>query len=155
MTVNILPLPYGGEALAYVQAESLKATANLPKVGFLNSPSPTKGVHMKSLITISFMIFLLSACMPSGAAREEYVRQHPDLDTDTKVDIIMGRIRRGMSKEHVKVIMGEPCGYCYGTKTSSWGDTWEYNTFGTGRYSAGSGFYVFFDNQGKVTGWSK
>lgn len=110
---------------------------------------------MKNLFLISFLVILLNSCVPSGAAREEYVKAHPELDTDTKVDIIMGRIRRGMNKEHVKVVMGDPCGYCYGTKSSSWGETWEYNPFGTGTYSTGAGTYVFFDRYGKVSGWSK
>lgn len=110
---------------------------------------------MKNILTILLIASSLISCAPSGQYREDYTKAHPELDTDTKVDIIMGRIRRGMTQEQVKVVMGEPCGYCYGTRKSSWGDVWEYNPFGTGRNAVGAGTYLFFDKHGRLSGWTK
>lgn len=60
----------------------------------------------------------------------------------------------GMTKDQVRASMGNPCGPCYGTTHNSWGDTWEYNAFGTGSQGIGNGTIVYFDAGGKVTGWS-
>lgn len=56
---------YRGEALAHVQGESLKANANLPKVGFSNSPQPNGG---SMWFCIGFGIgFLIAAVMAAFA----------------------------------------------------------------------------------------
>lgn len=102
---------------------------------------------------------LLSGCALFGggdeARRNNYVASRGDQIAPTiRGAIVDGKIMRGMTKEEVRASWGDPCGYCYGTRSASWGDTWEYNVFGSGSYGAGNGTYVFFDQSDRVTGWS-
>jgi hypothetical protein len=64
------------------------------------------------------------------------------------------RLTVGMTKAEVRASLGDPCGTCYGTRHNSWGDTWEYNVFGSSGMGIGSGTIVYFDSSGRVTGWS-
>ena len=74
----------------------------------------------------------------------------PRTPDDIKGLIYAKRIRVGMTKQQVTAAWGKHCWYCYGTKTSSWGDTWEYNQFGTGRHGIGNGRYLYFDKAGRL-----
>lgn len=113
---------------------------------------------MKNLYLILATV-LLTACVNASAIqqqkRQEYVKANlKSLDRLTASAILNGEIKNGMTKEQVKASWGEPCGYCYGTTNNSWGDSWEYNSFGTGYYGIGRGKYIYFDNAGRVKGWS-
>ncbi len=101
---------------------------------------------------------LLAGCAMFGgddSRRQNYVQSRAsEIPSSIRGAIIDGNIMRGMTKDEVRASWGDPCGYCYGTKSASWGDTWEYNVFGSGSYGAGNGTYVFFDQADRVTGWS-
>lgn len=84
---------------------------------------------------ILILLFLLSACAAQSPRS--------------------GIVKLGMTKAEVVNAIGQPCGYCYGTRKSSHGDSWEYNTFGTGVYGIGRGQYIFFDREGRVVAWEK
>lgn len=107
---------------------------------------------MKTLISIAVILFVLAGCGPSKMAlRQAYIDAHPELDYDTREWIRNGKIAKGMTKEQVRASWGDPCWYCYGTRRASWGDSWEYNIFGTSR---GIGTVVYFDSADRVRGWS-
>lgn len=72
-----------------------------------------------------------------------------------KTQIINQKISIGMTQEQVIASWGEPCWWCYGTRRSSHGDTWEYNAFGSSVYGAGTGTYLYFDKNGILKYWSK
>lgn len=111
---------------------------------------------MKRIILTTALAITLTACVnPMETPRWKYIEANPHLSDEIKGAIFHQQIMPGMTKEQVRAAIGEPCGYCYGTRTSSTGDTWEYNTFGTSIYGAGRGQYVFFNNKGKVIGWNK
>lgn len=86
--------------------------------------------------------------------RIAWVNAHPNTPARYANAIRDGKIMKGMTKSQVKAAWGPPCGYCYGTTHSSWGDTWEYNIFGSWAAAAGSGTIVYFNSLGRVTGWS-
>jgi outer membrane protein assembly factor BamE len=106
---------------------------------------------MKAIVILSFI--LLSACaVPQSRIRQEYIYQNLDLPNEVAWAVLEGQIVKGMTKDDVRASWGIPCGYCPGTRENSWGDTWEYNVFGT---AYGIGTLVFFDKNGRVSGWSK
>lgn len=108
------------------------------------------------LVFVACMFGMLIGC---GFAHEANIKQRvladPALPTEIRSSIERGRIMAGMSKDQVIAAWGNPCWYCPGTRENSWGDTWEYNPFGTGRYSIGAGTYLFFDASGQLRHWSK
>jgi hypothetical protein len=110
----------------------------------------------KELFQIAFLIFCLTGC---GFAQEikikNQVLSYPNLSPDTRKAIQEKTIKAGMTKEQVIASWGNPCWYCYGTRENSWGDTWEYNVFGSSSYGAGSGTYLYFDRSGYLEHWSK
>lgn len=110
---------------------------------------------MTKKIILALFVVVLAACASQQSKREAYLKNHPNTDPVIAQAIKAGKIRKGMTKEEVRASWGDPCWYCYGTKEASWGDSWEYNPFGTGRYSVGAGTYVYFDRSGKVINWSK
>lgn len=91
---------------------------------------------------------------PTRSSRISYVESHPNLPPRFFTAIQGGIIMKGMTKQDVVAAWGNPCGYCYGTTHNSWGDSWEYNVFGSSSYGIGNGKYVFFSSDGLVTGWS-
>lgn len=98
---------------------------------------------------------LLAAC-----ASSEYQFRQDHLATakisPANADAIRrSKIKVGMTQDDVRAAWGGPCGYCRGTRKATWGDSWEYNIFGTGRHGIGSGTYVFFDKAGRVRGVSR
>lgn len=108
------------------------------------------------LLIIALLLAFVAGC---GLAYEANLRKQvladPATPTAIKESIEHDRIRVGMSKDQVVAAWGSPCWYCPGTRENSWGDTWEYNPFGTGRYSIGAGTYLFFDSAGHLKHWSK
>jgi hypothetical protein len=100
----------------------------------------------------------MSGCALFGSdesRRYDYIEGHKGaLDPTVRAAIIDGKIMRGMSKEEVRASWGDPCWYCRGTRTASWGETWEYNVFGSGTYGIGNGTYIYFDERGLVREWS-
>ena len=97
----------------------------------------------------------LSGCglIQQNATTRE-VLSDPTLPAQTRKAIVEKKIRIGMTKKQVIAAWGSPCGYCPGTRTTSRGEWWEYNIFGTGSYGYGSGTYLLFDNRGLLTYWS-
>ena len=114
----------------------------------------------KILLLIPFLfLFACSGVSQVSEAqtlrRYNYLKDKVDvLDRDVINQIAVGTINLGFTKEQVIAARGEPCSYCYGTTESSWGDTWEYNPFGTSTYGIGHGTYIYFNKMGNVTGWS-
>jgi len=105
-------------------------------------------------------IIILVAVFLSGCAsltgqhrRTAYVNGHPNVPVFYAQAIKDGAIMVGMTKDQVSASWGNPCGWCYGTRKSRWGDTWEYNVFGSSTMGIGNGHYVYFQN-GRVVGWS-
>ena len=98
-------------------------------------------------------LILLAGCASQDRQRSDYVAANPDLDPEIRQTILNGQIRRGMTKDQVLASWGPPCWWCHGTSENSWGDTWEYNAFGSSGY--GRGTLVFFDSAGKVREWSR
>lgn len=110
---------------------------------------------------MKFINFLLLVIFLSGCAHHQQINVRNQIlsDADTpqhvKEKIINKQISVGMTKKQVIASWGEPCWWCYGTRQSSMGDTWEYNVFGSSAYGAGSGTYLFFDSNGVLKYWSK
>lgn len=107
---------------------------------------------------------LLAAALLSGCAlmpgaddrrRQEWLSANPNADPYVQGSVRLGQIRKGMPKDAVQASWGPPCGYCRGTRRTSEGEWWEYNPFGSGRYSAGAGTYLFFNNDGILEFWSE
>lgn len=88
----------------------------------------------------------------SHNARLEYIAAHQEESANIRQSILDGKIETGMTKADVVASWGQPCSYCYGTTHNSWGDSWEYNIEGSA--APGAGTYVYFDDNGLVTGWS-
>jgi len=105
-------------------------------------------------LTVAFSLGLVG-CASDQVRRDNAMKAHPEWPEEIRKTIAEGKIQVGMTKDQVKASWGPPCGYCYGTKQSSWSDTWEYNPFGTGRYGIGAGTYLFFDSSGQLKAWSK
>lgn len=109
--------------------------------------------HSWLLFLLIVPVLLLSGCFmlePNIHTRTQYVTAHPD--TQYRSEILAGDIKVGMSKAEVLAAWGPPCGYCAGTTHSSWGDSWDYDVFGSAY--GGGGTIVYFDAAGYVTGWS-
>lgn len=107
------------------------------------------------ICVIALALPILAGCV-FGANRDSraaYVAENPYMEERIENAILAGKIVEGMTKEEVRASWGQPCSYCIGTRSASWGDTWEYNPFGSARPSAGT--LVFFDASGRVKGWSK
>lgn len=112
-------------------------------------------------ITLIAALILLHGC---GATRENKIRQEVLADTDMPAEIRSAidqkELTAGMTKEQVIAAWGLPCKWCYGTRRSPGGDTWEYNLIGGdllvngSDFSLGSGIYVFFDQYGILKYWS-
>lgn len=112
-------------------------------------------------IALIIVIILLQGC---GATRENQIRQEVLSDTSMPAEIRRAIDQKelvvGMTKEQVIAAWGLPCKWCYGTRKSPSGDTWEYNLIGsdllvTGSdFFLGSGIYVFFDSNGILKHWS-
>jgi len=109
---------------------------------------------MKKL-TLIFATLVLAGC---GLAYEVQLRDEvladPNVTYTTKEAIKAKKIKVGMTKREVTAAWGNPCSLCYGTRKSSEGETWEYNTFGSGRHGIGNGTYLHFNRQGKLVYWN-
>jgi hypothetical protein len=110
---------------------------------------------MKTLLVVFTTAFLLSGCGMVADKQHREAVLSKDLSPDIRRAIVNKKIKKGMSKEEVKAAWGRPCWYCHGTRTTSEGDWWEYNEFGSGSYGAGSGTYLFFGNDGILDYWSR
>ena len=110
---------------------------------------------MKTLMPL-LLAALLTGCglIQENAIRDE-VLADPDTRYTVKEAIKEKHIMTGMTQREVIAAWGNPCGYCYGTRKSSEGETWEYNIFGSGRSGYGSGTYLYFDRKGRLRYWNK
>lgn len=111
---------------------------------------------VKGLLIKLLFITMLSGC---GITMQDRIRSdvlsNPNLDKKTRQAIQNKAIHVGMTKQQVLASWGEPCWWCYGTRQTSNGDSWEYNVFGSSYMGAGSGTYLYFDNNGILQFWSK
>ncbi|PXW89959.1 outer membrane protein assembly factor BamE [Nitrosomonas sp. Nm84] len=107
-------------------------------------------------------ILLLHGC---GAVRENRIRQEVLADANMSAEIRKAidqkELVAGMTKEQVIASWGLPCKWCYGTRKSPSGDTWEYVLFGSNLpingsdiIGIGKGIYLFFDSNGTLKHWS-
>ena len=110
---------------------------------------------MKTIIALAMCALLTNCGMAYNAKIKNEVLNSPETSYSTKELIKARKITVGMTQKEVIASWGSPCGHCYGTRKSSAGEWWEYNVFGSGRYSAGAGTYLFFDNTGKLKYWSE
>ena len=125
-----------------------------PRIIQLNNLSG-KGLLMKQWLILFTAVTCLSGC---GLVAEQQHRSAvlaSDLSPDVRTAIEQKQIKKGMTKDEVMASWGKPCWYCHGTRTTSEGDWWEYNAFGSGSYGAGSGTYLFFGKSDKLEYWSK
>lgn len=107
-------------------------------------------------------IILLNGC---GSVREYRIREAVLSDASIPEEIRRAidyrELMVGMTKEQVIASWGLPCKWCFGTRRSPGGDTWEYVTFGSEYLVTGSdflgignGIYLFFDKDGILKHWS-
>ena len=118
-------------------------------------------MNNKLPIILIATIILLQGC---GAVRENRIRQEVLSDTTMPEEIRKAIDQKelvvGMTKEQVIASWGLPCKWCFRTRRSPSGDTWEYNLIGGdllvngSDFSLGSGIYVFFDSDGILKRWS-
>lgn len=104
---------------------------------------------MRTAVCGIILIFLCGCVTQQD--RLDWLATHPDTPPRIAQAVSQGAITQGMTKAQVRASWGTPCGLCYGTTQSSWGDTWEYNPLGYGSYSTGT--IVYFDSAGRVRGW--
>lgn len=114
---------------------------------------------LKKIPSDLFLILVIATLTGCGAIEHNRVRasvlSDPLTPESIKSSVKENKITIGMTKEQVVAAWGNPCGYCYGTRENSHGSVWEYNPFGTGRYSIGAGTYLYFGIDGKLRYWTK
>lgn len=119
---------------------------------------------MNTRLSIALIVasILLHGC---GSTKEYKIRQQVLADTSTLQEIRRAINSRelviGMTREQVIASWGLPCKWCFSTRISKSGDTWEYITFGSEYLVTGSdflgignGIYLFFDKDGILKHWS-
>ncbi len=120
-------------------------------------------MNTKFPIVLISLILLLDGC---GLAREHRIRQEVLSDVAMSEEIRRAIDQKellvGMTKDQVIASWGIPCKWCYGTRKSPSGDTWEYSTFGSDLPVTGSdilglrsGIYLYFDRHGLLKHWSR
>lgn len=115
-----------------------------------------------ALISLSL---LLGGC---GTTRENKIKEEvlvdPHMPEEIRSAIDQRDLVVGMTKEQVIAAWGVPCKWCFGTRKSPSGDTWEYSAFAkekdfpvTGSDILGlrSGIYLYFDRHGSLKHWSR
>lgn len=112
-------------------------------------------MRLKFVSVIVFLILLVGCGAIQEANIKKQVLADPHLNAKIRNAIENGEIKVGMTKNQVIASWGNPCSYCYGARNSSWGDTWEYNEFGSSSYGVGAGTYLFFSSAGILKGWSQ
>ncbi|MXS83679.1 hypothetical protein ABD07_11350 [Nitrosomonas oligotropha] len=107
-------------------------------------------------------ILLLSGC---SAVRDNRIRQEvladSNLPEEIRSAIDLKELAVGMTQEQVIASWGSPCKWCYRTRKSSSGDTWEYHIPGADSIIVGSDFigigtgtYLYFDKDKILKHWS-
>lgn len=107
---------------------------------------------------IAAMCFLITASGCSTALEERTrsdVLSKEDLSPEIRRTIMNKKIMVGMTKDQVIASWGKPCSWCYGTRQSSTGDTWEYSKFGSSYIGVRSSTYLYFDNRDVLRYWVK
>ena len=120
-------------------------------------------MNKKLSITLIAAILLLNGC---GSVRENKIRQDVLSDTgmpeEMRRAIDLKQLVVGMTQEQVIASWGLPCKWCYGTRKSPSGDTWEYHlpgadflVVGSDFLGIGTGTYLYFDSSKKLKHWSQ
>jgi len=111
---------------------------------------------VKNLITAMSFLIIVSGC---GATLEEKTRSDvlskEDLSPEIRRTIMNKEIMIGMTKDQVLASWGKPCSWCYGTRQSTTGDTWEYSKFWSSYIGVRSSTYLYFDNHDVLRYWVK
>lgn len=109
---------------------------------------------MKNIIFLFFVLLVSCGAIDNYRIRKEVLDSKLTTPATKKL-IEQGKIKIGMTKDEVIASWGLPCYHCYGTRSTSSGDWWEYNSFGTSRYGTGSGTHLRFNSAGILVYWSK
>lgn len=122
---------------------------------------------MTNTLTVALisLTLMLNGC---GGTREHKIREEvladPQMSEEVRQAIDQRNLLVGMTKEQVIAAWGIPCKWCFGTRKSPSGDTWEYSAFGkekdspvTGSdvFGLRSGIYLYFDRHGTLKHWSR
>ena len=120
-------------------------------------------MNKKLLLTLIAAILLLNGC---GSVRENRIRHEVLSDTSMPEEIRraidLKELVVGMTQEQVIASWGLPCKWCYGTRKSASGDTWEYHlpgadflVVGADFLGIGTGTYLYFDSSKTLRHWSQ
>jgi outer membrane protein assembly factor BamE len=120
-------------------------------------------MNKKFSITLIAAILLLNGC---GSVRENRIRQDVLSDTSMPEEIRraidLKQLVAGMTQEQVIASWGLPCKWCFGTRKSASGDTWEYHLPGSDSVIVGADFlgigtgtYLYFDSSKTLKHWSQ
>ncbi|MBL8500549.1 MAG: hypothetical protein JNL77_08225 [Nitrosomonas sp.] len=119
-------------------------------------------MNKRLAIIVIATILLLSGC---SAVRDNRIRQEvladSNLPEEIRRAIDLKELAVGMTQEQVIASWGSPCKWCYRTRKSSSGDTWEYHIPGADSIIVGSDFigigtgtYLYFDKDRILKHWS-
>lgn len=125
----------------------------LPAQKRIDKKTKINKIKAYSLLTALLLIQGCATAIQNNIRNE--VLSNPDLKPEIRDAIQRQAVHVGMTKQQVLASWGEPCWWCYGTRKTSNGDSWEYNVFGSSYMGAGSGTYLYFDNNGILKFWSK
>ncbi len=100
------------------------------------------------LLAIVISIFILQACVTPQGRRQDYVDEHPDLETGISTSILKGEIAKGMNMEDVRAAWGDPDRDTLSLTGDSNQEIWSYYT-PVGRFEEGTVILTFVD--GKLT----
>lgn len=119
-------------------------------------------MNKRLAITIIATVLILSGC---SAVKDNRIRQEvladSNLPEEIRRAIDLKELAVGMTQEQVIASWGSPCKWCYRTRKSSSGDTWEYHIPGADSVIVGSDFvgigtgtYLYFDKDRILKYWS-
>ncbi|MER0203462.1 MAG: hypothetical protein DU480_06295 [Nitrosomonas sp.] len=119
-------------------------------------------MNKRLAITVIATVLMLSGC---SAVKDNRIRQEvladSNLPEEIRRAIDLKELAVGMTQEQVIASWGSPCKWCYRTRKSSSGDTWEYHIPGADSVIVGSDFvgigtgtYLYFDKDRILKYWS-
>jgi len=112
---------------------------------------------VKNLIVAMSFLIIASGCSTSLEKKTRNdVLSKENLSPEIRRTIINKEIMVGMTKDQVLASWGKPCSWwCYGTRQSSTGDTWEYSKYGSSYLGVRSSTYLYFNNRDILRYWVK
>lgn len=85
---------------------------------------------------------ILAGCATAAQRRQEYVNDHPDLQSAIAAAIIEGRVMEGMTTDDVRASWGDPERTTRAISEAGEQDTWSYPT-PIGRFQEGKLILIF------------